>query len=62
MRIFWEKTIKIVSASGDPPPNPRLPPAAPHPDSRVVTPSYYYNFVKFVSSAKCILFAQKRSK
>jgi len=27
MRIFWEKTVKIVSALGDPPPNPRLPPA-----------------------------------
>jgi len=27
MRIFWEKTVKIVSASGAPPPNLRLPPA-----------------------------------
>jgi len=26
---------------------------------RVVTPVYYYNFVEFVSSAKCILFRSK---
>jgi len=28
MRIFWEKTVKFVSVSGDPPSNPRLPPVA----------------------------------
>jgi len=28
MRISWEKMCKIVSASGAPPPNPCLPPAA----------------------------------
>jgi len=25
---YWEKTVKFVSATGDPPPNRRLPPAA----------------------------------
>jgi len=28
MRIFWIKIVKITSASGAPPPNPRLPPEA----------------------------------
>jgi len=45
MRIFWVKTVKIVSASGAPPLHPR-----------VLIPAYYYNFVEFVSSAKCVLF------
>jgi len=40
---FLEKTVKISSASGGPPPNPRLLPAEP---SRVVTSGYYYRFVK----------------
>jgi len=42
MRIaFLKKTVKIVSASGDPPPNCRLPPAAwgSTPKPRVVTPT-----------------------
>jgi len=51
---FYEKTVKVVSGSGTLPPNPvclrRL--GAPLPDPRVVTPAYYYNFFKFVSSAK----------
>jgi len=64
MRIFWEKTVKIISASGAPLPNPRLPPAAGDSDTdpRVVTPAYYYNFVGFVSSAKCILFSSKKKQ
>jgi len=33
---FWRKTIKIASATGAPPPNPRYPHA--------VTPACYYNF------------------
>jgi len=47
---FLENTVKIVSASGTPPPNPlclrfwQL--GAPSPDPRVVTLAYYYNFVK----------------
>jgi len=54
MRIFWKKTVKIVSASGDPPPNPGLPPEAggSAPDPRAVTPAYYYNIVEFDFSAK----------
>jgi len=62
MRIFFlEKTAKIVSASGAPPLNPhflRRLGSSPS-DSRDVIPAYYYNFVEFVSSAKCI---QKRTK
>jgi len=61
---FWEKTVKIVSASGIRPQTPvflrRL--GAPPPDPRVVTPAYYYNFVKFVSSAKCILFRSEKNQ
>jgi len=49
-----KKTEKIVSASGDPPPNPasfrRV--RAPPPDPRVVTTAYYCHFVEFISSAK----------
>jgi len=54
MRIFLEKTVKFVSAAGAPPPNPRLPPAAGSsaPNPRVVTPTYYYNFVEFIFSWK----------
>jgi len=48
---FLEKTIKIVSSSGDPPPDPR-----------VVTPVYYCNFVEFISSGKCILFRSKKKQ
>jgi len=46
MRIFWEKTVKFVWA--------------PPPDFHVVTSTYYYNFVEFISSAKCILFHSKK--
>jgi len=60
MSIFWEKTVKVVSASEPPPPNPCLLPAAA--DPRVVTPAYYYNFVEFVSSAKCAFFRSKKNK
>jgi len=34
----------------------------PPSDPRVVTPTCYYNFVKFVSYAKCVLSASKRNK
>jgi len=34
---------------------------APPSDPRVVTPAYYYNFVEFVSSVKCILFRSKKT-
>jgi len=43
--FLGKKTVKIVSASGAPPP-----------DHRVVISAYYYNFVEFISSAKYILF------
>jgi len=42
---------KTVSASGAPPPDPH-----------VLTPVYDYNFVEYVSSAKCIFSAQKKTK
>jgi len=59
-----EKNAKIASASRAPPPNPRWPPAAgaSPPDLRVVTPAYYYNFVKFISSAKFGLLPLKKNK
>jgi len=44
-----KKTVKIVSVSGAPPPDPRF-----------VTPAYYYNFVEFVSNAKCIIIPLKK--
>jgi len=57
---FLEKTVKIVSASGDPPPKLRLLRRLGY--LRVATPIYYYNFVEFVSSAKCILFRSKKKR
>jgi len=39
---FLGKNVKIASALGYPPPNPR----SSTPDPRVVTLTYYYNFVK----------------
>jgi len=65
MRIFLEKKCKkSPQRRGAKPPNPCCPPtAAPRwspqlsssgaPDPRVVTPAYYYNFVKFICSTKC---------
>jgi len=29
---------------------------------KVVTSAYYYRFVEFISSAKCVLFPSKKSK
>jgi len=33
---------------------------APPPDPRVVTHTYYYNFVEFVFGNKCVLFRSKK--
>jgi len=41
MPIFWKNTVKIASALG-----------AAASDPRIVTPTYCYNFVEFVSSVK----------
>jgi len=62
MRIL-EKKLKITSASGDPLPNPRLPPAA---GGSVNKPPRYYSSVllqtltQFVFSAKCVLLFSKQ--
>jgi len=32
----------------------------PHPDPHIVTPAYYYNFVKFIFSTKCVLLLSKK--
>jgi len=48
---FLEKTAKLFSASGAPPP-----------DLRIVTSSYYYSFIKFISRGKCILLPLKKNK
>jgi len=41
-----------------------LPPAAKGlpPDPRVITPTYYYNFVEFISNAKCVLLPSTKKK
>jgi len=51
IRIFWEKTVKLVSASGALPPNPCLPPATgsgdprlPHGYSRLLLHLYRVRF------------------
>jgi len=52
---FLGKNVKIVLAG-------KLFKSAPPPDSRFVTPAYYYNFVEFVCIAKCtLLFKQEPS-
>jgi len=43
--------VKIASASGAPPPDPR-----------VVVSAYYYNFVEFMSNAECVLLPSKKNK
>jgi len=64
MRIFWKNTVKITSASGDSPPNPCVPRAAGSsaPDPRVVTFTYYYKCVEFISSVKCVLLTLKNEQ
>jgi len=54
---FYEKSVKIASTLGAPPPNPRLPPRP-----QVVTPAYCYNFVEYFSSAKCGLLSLEKEK
>jgi len=56
MRIFWKKNVKIRI----PVCLRRLETTTPEP--RVVTPDYYHNFVKFVSSAKYVLLPSKENK
>jgi len=52
--FFWNKNVKITSASGAPPLNPRLPPASPQ-TPHVITPAYYCKSIEFISIAKCVL-------
>jgi len=55
---FLEKTVKNRLSVGAPPPNPRLlPESVP-----VVTSAYYYSFVDFVLSLKCVLLPSKNNK
>jgi len=49
MRVL-EKSVKIASS------------VTPPPDSHVVTLTYYYNFIEFVPSIKCILLTSKKDK
>jgi len=62
MRIVWKKLQKSLSVGGSAP-KPRWPPLrAPLPDPRVITPTYYYRYVEFISSAKCILLPLKKGQ
>jgi len=61
---FLGKNCKNRLSVGGPPPPPPLTSrglGAALPDLHVVTPAYYYNFVEFVSSGKCILFKKEPS-
>jgi len=53
---FLEKDVKNRLSVGGPAPEPPL--ADPH----VVTPAYYYNFVKFIFSTKCGLLPSKKEQ
>jgi len=63
MRNFC-KSVEIAAASGARPRKlaclRRL--KAPPPESSVVTHAYYYNYIEFVSSAKCVLLLSKKKK
>jgi len=50
MRVIWKNTVKIASS------------VAPPPDPHVITLTYYYNFIEFVSSVKCISLISKKDK
>jgi len=52
MRIFWKKDAKKSSQRR----------VLCPPDPRVVTSAYYYNFVKFISSAKWGILLSKQNK
>jgi len=56
--VFIGKNCKNRQASETPTLNLFLSPATgdPHPDPHVVTPTYYYNFVEFISSSNCVLY------
>jgi len=56
MRMFWEKTVKIGEKNCKKTSVCLWRLGAPLPDPHVVTLSYDYNFVEFVSSTKCVLF------
>jgi len=48
---FWRKTYKIAASS-------EVPPSDPH----VLTLAYHYNFVEYISSAKCVLLPSKKEQ
>jgi len=50
--FFWKNTVKIASSVT----------VAPPPDPHVVTLTYYYNFIKFISSVKCVILTSKKDK
>jgi len=50
MHVFRKNTVKIASS------------VAPPPDPHVVTLTYYYNFIEFVFSVKCVSLTSKRDK
>jgi len=64
MCIFWKKCKSRLNVRGSAPRTPvglrRL--WVPLPDSGVVTPAYYYNIVEFVSSTKCGLLPEEKTK
>jgi len=50
MRVFWKNTAKFASSVTLPP------------DPHVVTLTYYYNFIEFVSSVKCVSLTSQKDK
>jgi len=57
VRIFLEKKTKNRLSVGGPASEPPFSSGGSSPDPRVVSPAYHYNFVQFVSSAKCVFSA-----
>jgi len=50
MCVFWKNTVKIASS------------VAPPPDPNVVTLTYYYKFIEFVFSVKCVSLTSRKDK
>jgi len=57
---FLEKTVNNRFSVGGS--SPERPFASGSPNPGVFALAYYYNFVKFISSVKCVLLLSKRNK
>jgi len=64
MRIFWKKLLKSPQCRGGSAPEPPFVSGGggSAPRSRDFTPAYYYNFVEYVFSIKCVSLLFKKEQ